>query len=147
MSFPDFALHATPVNRVAGRVSFGESEAWEPKRKPTVTETFDNPPLAKMARPEASPDYSGFRRGRMVAFRYHESGKSGAKWLCRCDCGKYEIRRAAKWVKKPESPDCCIVCQATHFATHGFSFGDTRSPKERQAQWRPFSDAPANPAA
>lgn len=131
MSFPNFALHATPVNRVAGNVAFGESEAWEPKRKPTQFETFDAPPLALMKRPEGSPDYSGFRRGQMVAFRYHESGKNGARWLCRCDCGKYEIRTAGRWAKKPEADDACTVCQKTYFITTGKSFGDTRTDKER----------------
>ena len=146
MSFPNFALHNTPVNRVAGRVSFGESAAWEPRMKPRQNETFDAPPLQLKKRPKASPDYGGFRRGSMVAFRYHTGGNDGAQWLCRCDCGKYELRKTGKWVKKADLPDCCVICQATYYSTHGAQFNDTRTPKERQAGG-PKPTPPAAPPA
>jgi len=130
MSFPNFALHATPVNRVASWVSFGESEAWEPKIKgPCVS--FDFPPPPIKARPESSPDITGFRRGFMTAFRYHTAGKNGAQWLCRCDCGKYEIRNSGRWMKAKETPDSCIVCHVTFIRTHGHSRNETKEGKER----------------
>ena len=130
MSFPNFALHATPVNRVASRVSFGESEAWSPKTKgPCVS--FDFPPIALKARAKSSPDIAGFRRGFMTAFRYHDSGKHGARWLCRCDCGKYEIRNAGRWMKAVGVPDSCAVCQTTFSRTHGHSMNEKKGEKER----------------
>ena len=133
MSYPNFALHATPVNRVASRVSFGESDAWEPKRGASNNPTFDFPPVALMDRPSGTnpaPDYSGFRRGHMTAFRYHSGGKGGSVWLCRCDCGKYEFRKVAKWASKAEHPDCCAVCQKTFQITHGHSMSQTAAGKK-----------------
>ena len=118
MTFPNFALHATPVNRVASRLSFGESQAWEPKRGITCHETYDFPPLPLRAPPSGhikAQDYAGVRRGYMTALRYHDSNGRGAKWLCRCDCGKYETRLAKKWVKSLSQPDSCSVCQKTHW--------------------------------
>ena len=136
MSFPNFALHATPVDRVASRVSFGESDAWEPKRKPAHHETFDFPPLPLSEKPDNARDYSGFKRGFLTAFRYHgaSNGKSGGLWLCRCDCGKYEFRRARRWVESPDAPDACTVCQATHHALHGCCLGDTPAKKEARCK-------------
>ena len=130
MSFPNFALHATPVDRVAARVSFGESEAWEPKRGTPSNETFDFPPVALMARPNTAPDYSGFRRSRMTAARYHSGGKNGSVWLCRCDCGRYELRKVARWVKNADHTDCCNVCEKTFQITHGHAMNQTAAQKK-----------------
>ena len=125
MTFPNFALHAKPVNRVASRVTFGESEAWTPKMKPCQTETFEAPPLPMMQRPPEAPDYSGFRRGYMVALRYHDSNRSGngASWLCRCDCGMYELRRVKRWMEKADKADSCRICAVTFERTRGYSMG------------------------
>jgi len=132
VSFPNFALYNKPINRTASRVNFGESDAWVPKMKPSEAETFDAPPLPLAKRPYSAIDYSGFRRGNLVAFRYHGShSKKGSIWLCKCDCGKYEFRVVGKWAKK-DADDACIVCRATHFATKGYSLGDTRTEADRK---------------
>ena len=130
MTFPNFALHATPINRVASRVSFGESEAYAPKTNGACV-SFDFPPIAIKARAKSSPDITGFRRGFMTAFRYHNSGKNGAQWLCRCDCGKYEVRNSGRWMKAVDVPDACVICATTFNRTNGHSMHETKESKAR----------------
>jgi len=132
MSFPNYALHSKPVNSTAGRVAFGDGQGYEPKRKPAIAETWDAPPLPLSKRPDAAPDVTGQRRGYMTAFRYYHSGSSGSKWVCRCDCGRYELRNSKRWLEKKHLPDACLVCCATFYATHGHSLGDERSEKDRK---------------
>lgn len=145
---PDkLAAHSAPVNSTAARVLYGKGAAWDVKRKPTQFETYDAPPLPEMQQPAEAKDYSGFRRGRMVAFRFH-GGKTGDRtWLARCDCGRYEIRRITRWVKKPEAYDACAVCRAEHFVKHGVTLGDTRTREQRQREIRLANEAAANTGA
>lgn len=112
---------SAPVNSTAARV-IRKGYAYEAKVKPGCTETWDAPPPSKR-RPSAAPDITGFRRGFMTALRYHESGKGGAKWLVRCDCGNFEVRTAAKWTAKQQEPDACTVCRKVHFIKSGHSLG------------------------
>lgn len=105
-----------PIDRVARRV-FGDGEHWEPpmtRNAQPFVRTWDNPPECNPL-PSHAHDYSGIRRGRMVAFRYFES----QKWLCRCDCGAYEIRRIKKWVDHFNAYDACARCDEKHFVTTG----------------------------
>ena len=130
MSFPNYALYCKPVDRVAGRMSFGESDGWAPKMKEQAhIQTWDAPPKPEKDRPESAVDYTKARRGFMTAMYWYESGKRGSKWICRCDCGKYEFRTPKKWLEKNDVPDSCLVCQATHYALKGYSLQDTRDEK------------------
>jgi hypothetical protein len=132
MSFPNFALYSTPVNKTAGRVKFGESEAWEPKFKDGNRHTFDAPPKPIGQPQDGAKDYTGIRRGRLVAAYWYETdSRKGPLWVCRCDCGKYELRRPRTWSKKTEQ-DACKVCEATHRVTFGCEIGDTQSQKAKR---------------
>ena len=136
MKFEKFSAHFVPVNSTAARVLYGKGQAWDVKRKQTENETFDAPPLPAMQMPVDSKDYSGLRRGRMVAFRFH-GGKPGDRtWLARCDCGRYEIRRIVRWVKKMDAPDACGICRAEHYVKHGVSLGDARTRHDREREIR-----------
>ena len=134
---PDrLAVHSAPINSTAARVLYGKGASWDVKRKPTEHETFEAPPLPEMQAPAESKDYTGFRRGYMTAFRFH-GGEAGARtWLARCDCGRYEIRRIVRWVKKPDVADGCSVCRAEYFIKHGVTLGDTRTRQQREREIR-----------
>jgi hypothetical protein len=54
----------------------------------------------------------------MIVIRYHQSSrkKAGAQWLCRCDCGAYELRhtpaikRLAGGEAGADKEHCCAKC-------------------------------------
>ena len=109
-----------PMDRVAARVVFGKGEHWTPVHK-SPNEGWDAPPPAEAAMPPWATDLTGMRRGHITALRYHRTNKNnGPKWLVRCDCGRYELRRAATWLKTAAF-DACQQCHSAHFAKHGFN--------------------------
>jgi hypothetical protein len=78
-----------------------------------VVRTWDVPPYCP-----TPPDYTGARHGRMTALAWYRQGRdrpiARAHWLCRCDCGKYELRRPGEWEKRPspkDNPDRCEFCR------------------------------------
>jgi hypothetical protein len=65
--------------------------------------------------PEKAFDYQGRRCGRLVACYFHHSlvrsgNRTKAVWVCRCDCGRYEFRQPARWIRKKVQSDCCEIC-------------------------------------
>ena len=130
-----------PINRVAARVvKPAESEdVWLPKPKPhegfvESDEVLHTAPLPDAAPPEllALP---GRRRGRMVIVGYaaDQGGGKSAKWVVRCDCGRYEHRtRVIRWLGT-DANDFCRECQRRAFLLQG---GRTPSPAPAQRATR-----------
>lgn len=117
MSVFDKPLPLLPIDRTA-KVVTGQGEHWSPVKLLELNESnaMIAPPQS-IPRPDRLPDYSGIRRGRMVAIRFHRqsSGRSsgsrkGAIWIVRCDCGLFELRSIERWVKRADRDDCCTIC-------------------------------------
>lgn len=128
MSIAKLIPGAAPVNRVASRV-MRKGEHWAPKRKPTAAHVIHGevPPVPPQPLPKGSPDIAGLKRDRMRAMYYCGNGR----WVARCDCGRFEVRRGAALANRKDEPDACIECRAAHFSKSGRSYGDTRTAKEK----------------
>jgi hypothetical protein len=69
---------------------------------------------------EMEGKFVGKRRGRLVVTGWFGSGR----WLCRCDCGYYTVRKIS-FLKKQHAIDACVEClfvmrkrkQANYLAT------------------------------
>ena len=100
-----------PIDRVASRVVYGKAEHWTPLR---LAENVldDLPPLVDLSTRrsiELHPDFvdlTGWRFGCLVAVGLHAEASTttrylnqqkhpeNARWVCRCPCGGYVLRRA-----------------------------------------------------
>ena len=109
-----------PVDGTAARVVFGKGEHWAPLHK-GPNEGWDAPPLPEAEMPKGATNIAGVRRGHITALRYHRTNQNnGPKWLVRCDCGRYELRRLKTWIKSTAF-DECERCRSAHYAKHGFN--------------------------
>lgn len=121
--FARLASHNRPVDRAAVVVGFFGGEHFEARFdfvRPKGRTTFGNLPRMP-ERPASAADYAGFRRGRMTACGWFRPSKSeGATlWICRCDCGAYELRRPGTWSSKPYPGDMCEICQRSEEMLRG----------------------------
>lgn len=74
---------------------------WKILKKPTKNDSLK----------KAAKEVLGKRRSRLVVMAWFGSSpKSGAKWLCRCDCGYYVIRHSS-FLKKLDKFDACLECR------------------------------------
>jgi hypothetical protein len=100
-------LNPLPMDRVANRVVNGKAEHWNPSINYGNRVHFETPPTL------GTPgELTGLRRGRMKVLGICASGGNGQRYICRCDCGAYETRRAKKLRTpvNPDEPDECIAC-------------------------------------
>ena len=108
-----------PIDRVAARVTKAAkaTDIWAPKPKPKAdfaesAEVLRTAPLPKGA-PRELLALAGKRRGRMVIVGYAAEQGAGcsAKWVVRCDCGKYEHRtKILRWLGT-DATDLCRECR------------------------------------
>ena len=112
-----------PIDRVAARVTKAAKaeDLWAPQPKPKTDfaesgEVLRTGPLPKNA-PRELLALTGKRRGMMVIVGYaadqgtakHKS--SPAKWVVRCDCGRYEHRSSIfRWLGT-DATDLCRECR------------------------------------
>lgn len=68
-------------------------------------------PLPTKSVPRGTPDLTGVRYGRMTVIGMSErGGRKGAKWVVRCLCGTYSLRKTYS-VKNPlNHDDMCAEC-------------------------------------
>ena len=113
-----------PIDRVAARVLRGKGEHWEPTGNPMKRGPGDNliGPTPGKAMPATATDYTGERRGRLVAFRYLD----GKRWVMRCDCGAFEHRDIKKWIDRVLL-DECHRCNDARYAKTGHWYSCKRS--------------------
>jgi len=138
----DLIYSSAPINRTAAVVT-GGGTSWDPRMKPADHhQTFGAPPLPLKPPPNSAIDYVGVRRGKLAAFRYYGKrvGGKSLMWVCRCDCGNYELRAIAPW-SKGDSPDACRPCRAAWFAKYGYSFGCGPEEATRKAAYRRLQQA------
>ena len=97
---------STPVDRVARWVT-SEGYKYSPDKKPNGAFWDICPPL-KEPMPNA-PNFAGVKFGRFTVIGLSRTFK--ARWVVRCSCGRFEVRRA-KAIKNPRnSGDACDHCR------------------------------------
>lgn len=119
MSF-DAVAAAAPLNREASVVRDGSGDLWAPKIKEHI-EHWDAPPPPEAPRPEIMPDLTGRTVGRLTVIRYHGRRGDSGRWLVRCACGAYELRRS-KAITNPKPRDggqehACAACDYLYSIT------------------------------
>lgn len=102
--FPD-SFAPEPIDRIARQViSAGVHHEFQ--KKDTDREVWDTPPevVPLFEVPESIKQWFGTRKGSLVVVGYlglrkTPSGTKKHRLLVRCDCGRYEVRRANHWRK------------------------------------------------
>lgn len=104
-----------PVDRTTKRV-VSKGFNFEVKIKPATSETWDIPPRT-VTPIESVKELIGTRQNRMriVGYLGRCDNKEGQKLLARCDCGKYEHRRASTWRKMKAFNDMCRPCRQVEY--------------------------------
>lgn len=94
--------HETPINRTAALVTGrGDNFAF----RPDVSTTDSDLPLATKERPEnVERDLSGVKFGRLTVIGYSATKKK--RWVCRCVCGTYTLRRTETILAAPRDNSC-----------------------------------------
>jgi hypothetical protein len=118
----------TPINRQAGLVTSPNPNNWyEIRNLPNCKTVYDAPPPTLEPMPLRFSFLLGTRRGSMVIIKYHKrstSHKTRIKFLfvARCDCGKYELRSANRWIRalnKGRMEDACEYCKRNPLTRDG----------------------------
>ncbi|EHF0215350.1 hypothetical protein IFY47_003407 [Salmonella enterica] len=101
-----------PVNKDAAR-SMQTGEHYSPTLRAQEPES-DNPfpvmseSLIGIGEYFSLPNLTGIRRGRLVAYGFMPQLR---KWACRCDCGKYVLRRSRAIANDKNLADACTACR------------------------------------
>lgn len=109
----DRIITSTPVDRTAADVTERQGEHWSPQLEDNER-CFELPPPTRPV-PADAPRLIGIRVGRLTVIGLHaDSGQSnGASWVCRCTCGRYQLRKA-KSLTQPNSNSrtepMCAAC-------------------------------------
>lgn len=105
-----------PVDKTAAMVT-QKGTSFVPKIKPhSITVTDIRPQIWNGTHLDGF-DLTGKRFGRFTVIGL--SAEKRSRWVCRCDCGNYEMRRA-KSVQNPANDfDRCIICRKTLYITTG----------------------------
>lgn len=107
----DAVAAAAPLDAQASMVRDGSGDHWEAKI-PQHYQRWATPPAPEAVFPFSNGvDLTGRFMGRLQVVRYHAPGKEGGRWLVRCPCGYYELRRA-KAIKANQNADhACFECE------------------------------------
>ena len=107
---------SAPLNADAAIARDGVSnDQWE-ARIPENYPRWAAPPPAEMqfAVSVLPVDLSGRTMGRLTVIRFHGPGKGGGRWLTRCTCGYYELRRGkaiSNYSGANDRDHCCYECE------------------------------------
>jgi hypothetical protein len=96
----DRVLASQPVDKTAA-MAFAKGEHYEPDTKIDCEHWDTAPPLP--VRPHNVEDLTGIQFGRLTVVGWYApaaGSDKGTKWLVRCACGDFEVRRA-KVIKRP----------------------------------------------
>lgn len=100
---------ATPLNREASVVRDGSGETFVGK-VPSWHDHWTAPPIPEGRRPDDKEDLTGRAFGRLTVIRYHKTHKKdGSRWLVRCTCGDYELRRS-RTIRDAAEDAMCAAC-------------------------------------
>lgn len=107
-----FDYGGKPVNKNTAMALSGGTN-YEANHKKDVTNSLFKikpiiPEIPKLAIQiqEQAKKHVGERRSRLVIVAWFASG---GKWLCRCDCGYYTVRKLS-FLKNKDKFDACIEC-------------------------------------
>lgn len=118
------AGHEVPANATAARV-VARGESFEYR---TQAWSQDSPlPLPTMPVPNNGtlPDLTGSRVGRLRVIGYSADRK--ARWVCRCDCGMYTLRKTPALRNGTSAPcDQCYLLAASKARAHNAKTGDSK---------------------
>lgn len=116
---PDSSLRSNarelvPLDRMAARV-VSKGEHWDRRISKKGGKVWTVCPKFKRL-PHDVVDITGLRRGRMKIVGYFgrsKSGRTGQKWIARCDCGRFEVRNATAFKRGLETGhgDACRYCR------------------------------------
>jgi hypothetical protein len=129
----DAVAAASPLNREASTVRDGSGDLYE-VTVPAHVEHYTAPPKPMMPCPSDVEDLTGFRRGRFTVVRFHHPCKDGGKWLVRCTCGDYEVRRAKALKNGLEQDLSCYCCLRTDTLRKRGSTQNTRARRRQDEQ-------------
>lgn len=134
----DALAAAAPLDRQASTIRDGSGDLWEAKISETTKRWIAPPPLKPLA--SLSPPGRAFARemvgqrfGRMVVLGVLDDGgeRKQASWVCRCDCGYYETKKA-KSLRSPQESKCsaCIGLEQLQTLDRARSTTETRKRDE-----------------
>lgn len=108
----------TPINKTSAMV-VSEGEHWNPEVPKSCAHDSEFPiPFSYL--PHGAKNLSGLRSGRLTVIGYYGRNKTGYsgtaarhRWVVRCDCGMYSVRRATSLLKhrSRHDDDCCDRCK------------------------------------
>lgn len=104
----DALAASSPLDRNASIVRDGSGDLWSAKI-PEHHQHWKTPQPIQPRIPGNMPNYTGVDFGRLKVIGYHGDGR----WLVRCACGDYELRRtkAIRHRDRPqEQPDDEAMC-------------------------------------
>lgn len=134
----DSVLASVPGNKTAAVVT-GKGYGYEPAFK-KARETWDAPlPVSRIESDYQNLDLRGVRYGRFLVLGLASGMRDamGAKWVVRCQCGKYETRRA-RAIRNPKNcHDACAFChhdQELRFAQMVQRHGHEKACQMRDAE-------------
>lgn len=120
----NFDTALVPVNKTAARCLI-PGEHYE--RECNSKNVFDVPILNKVPVPKGMVNYIHHKQGRIKVLYYagkkkqvrklcskNKAGAGTHLWMCKCDCGKYTVRRTKSLQKAPEN-DQCDFCKIRKF--------------------------------
>jgi len=96
--------HERPVDATAARV-LARGESFEYRQ--LVSEVCSALPLPTRPVPAEVEDMTGIKFGRLLVVGLHEGTKK--RWVCRCACGNYVMRRIAA-IKGAAPDSACPQC-------------------------------------
>lgn len=110
--------HTIPRDTTAAAVVFYKGVHYDPEIKGKTYQTQDTPHLLrsisslpdKVKKDPNFKDYTGFKYGNFVVVGLLKDKKFD-KWVLRCNCGLYEIRRTSRLREEPKRL-CQQICQS-----------------------------------
>lgn len=126
------AVISRPVNRQTALANSGGIH-YQPKIKPSTLQRFECQPTHLLVKPLGnSIDLSGVKFGRFTVIGLLDRKSMGfcgknsvAKWLVRCDCGRFE-HRTAKSIRNPlNNQDRCCECRRLEMNKRRYEFEKT----------------------
>ena len=112
--------HRAPNNRESA-LSFGGTR-YEPKAKLTNLHWDICPPIERPQKGER--DLTGMKQGRLTVV-----GKAkkdwiipNARWIVRCSCGDFELRKSKSILNPENGFDKCHLCRARDFERKNYEF-------------------------
>ena len=98
-----------PIDGNAARVA-RKGIDYRPDKKVTTLDSAY--PIEAQTPPPQSEDLTGVKFGRFVVVGYYAKG---GKWVCKCSCGRYAIRRTKAIFNKENTQDRCQYCRQLAF--------------------------------